>query len=298
MRAAPVAWVVRRVAARGVTLHTGAAAACAQLPPPSLSESSEQREKEFVVRADMPGAKKVGGASRGGASRGRASRVVRWCEVPAQLPSPVPACMPPAAMPRPNPNPTQLPPLQFRHPSHLQSEIHVEVHDGNVLRFGHVPGSGAGRQCSMHAPCGAADLANQAQNYAERQKEDEEEQGIYHRAERVRGGCWAAWQRLARQRGKRHCAALPQAIHPHARLQVTTFRNRNLRMPDKWVLSPVPLACLRAAHRAPGHGAPRTSPGTPNHAPAPAPSCPALQCRHDRGAAGQIRGRGASRIPN
>ncbi len=28
---------------------------------------------------------------------------------------------------------------------HVQSEIHVEVHDGNVLRFGHVPGSGAGR---------------------------------------------------------------------------------------------------------------------------------------------------------
>ncbi|PRW56154.1 kDa class I heat shock -like [Chlorella sorokiniana] len=69
-----------------------------------------QREKEYIVRADMPGAKK--------------------------------------------------------------SEIHVEVHDGNVLRFGHVPGS-------------------------ERQKEDEEEEGVYHRAERV-----------------------------------TTFRNRNLRMPE------------------------------------------------------------------
>jgi hypothetical protein len=43
----------------------------------------------------------------------------------------------------------------------LQDEIHIEVHDGNVLRFGHNP-------------------------RAEREKEDEEEQGIFHRAERVR----------------------------------------------------------------------------------------------------------------
>lgn len=53
-----------------------------------------------------------------------------------------------------------------------KDEIHVEVHDENVLRFGHNP-------------------------QAERQREDEEEKGIFHRAERV-----------------------------------STFRNRNLRMPD------------------------------------------------------------------
>ncbi|GAB4820961.1 hypothetical protein N2152v2_008007 [Parachlorella kessleri] len=53
-----------------------------------------------------------------------------------------------------------------------KDEIHIEVHDGNVLRFGHNP-------------------------HAEREKEDTEEAGIFHRAERV-----------------------------------STFRNRNLRMPD------------------------------------------------------------------
>ncbi|KAI3436578.1 hypothetical protein D9Q98_005994 [Chlorella vulgaris] len=57
-------------------------------------------------------------------------------------------------------------------PGCKKSEIHVEVHDGNVLRFGHNP-------------------------LAEREKEDVDETGIFHRAERV-----------------------------------TTFRNRNLRMPD------------------------------------------------------------------
>jgi HSP20 family protein len=53
-----------------------------------------------------------------------------------------------------------------------KDELHVEVHDKNVLRFGHNP-------------------------FAEREKEDEEEPGIFLRAERV-----------------------------------SSFRNRNLRMPD------------------------------------------------------------------
>jgi len=53
-----------------------------------------------------------------------------------------------------------------------KNECHVEVHDKNVLRFGHNP-------------------------LAEREKEDEEESGVFLRAERV-----------------------------------SSFRNRNLRMPD------------------------------------------------------------------
>ena len=53
-----------------------------------------------------------------------------------------------------------------------KNELHVEVHDRNVLRFGHNP-------------------------FAEREKEDEEEPGVFLRAERV-----------------------------------SSFRNRNLRMPD------------------------------------------------------------------
>ncbi len=53
-----------------------------------------------------------------------------------------------------------------------KDELHVEVHDKNVLRFGHNP-------------------------FAEREKEDEEEPGVFLRAERV-----------------------------------SYFRNRNLRMPD------------------------------------------------------------------
>lgn len=53
-----------------------------------------------------------------------------------------------------------------------ENEIHVEVHDKNVLRFGHNP-------------------------YAEREREDDIEPGIFLRAERV-----------------------------------SSFRNRNLRMPD------------------------------------------------------------------
>lgn len=57
-----------------------------------------------------------------------------------------------------------------------ESELHVDVHDGNVLRFGHNP-------------------------MAEREKEDEEEEGVFHRAERV-----------------------------------SSFRNRNLRMPDNAVM--------------------------------------------------------------
>lgn len=57
-------------------------------------------------------------------------------------------------------------------PGVKKEEIHVDVHDKNVLRFGHNP-------------------------HAEREKEDEEEKGIFHRAERV-----------------------------------SSFRNRNLRMPE------------------------------------------------------------------
>lgn len=75
-----------------------------------------QREKEYIVRADMPGAKK--------ASSGCAVLL-------AQPPSP-PAR--PAALAR---QPIPVPPLLS-----AQAEIHVEVHDGTVLRFGHNPGSG------------------------------------------------------------------------------------------------------------------------------------------------------------
>jgi len=53
-----------------------------------------------------------------------------------------------------------------------KSQIHVDVHDNNVLRFGHNP-------------------------HAAREEEDEKEEGVFHRAERV-----------------------------------SSFRNRNLRMPD------------------------------------------------------------------
>ena len=57
-------------------------------------------------------------------------------------------------------------------PGVKKSELHVDTHDGNVLRFGHNP-------------------------HAHREEEDEEEPGVFHRAERV-----------------------------------SSFRNRNLRMPD------------------------------------------------------------------
>lgn len=57
-------------------------------------------------------------------------------------------------------------------PGVRKSDIHVDTHDGNVLRFGHNPDP-------------------------ERAVEDEEEEGVFLRAERV-----------------------------------STFRNRNLRMPD------------------------------------------------------------------
>lgn len=57
-------------------------------------------------------------------------------------------------------------------PGVKKSEIHVDTHDRNVLRFGHNP-------------------------HASREEEDEEESGVFHRAERV-----------------------------------SSFRNRNLRMPE------------------------------------------------------------------
>ena len=41
-----------------------------------------------------------------------------------------------------------------------KEQLHIEVHDGNVLRFGHNP-------------------------HAEREVEDELEPGVFHRAERV-----------------------------------------------------------------------------------------------------------------
>lgn len=58
----------------------------------------------------------------------------------------------------------------------LQDEIHVEVRDENVLRFGHNP-------------------------RAEREKEDLEEPGVFHRAERV--GC-------SRPSVEPTCAAYPR----------------------------------------------------------------------------------------
>ena len=204
-----------------------------------------EREKEYVLRADIPGVHKVGAGGCAGGCCARcavlpaeSSKRTRWVLRCAEHALPPPqgmllssrACaLKPYTLqhkqmpPRPLTPPLPLHPLTHRRRLRLQSEIRVSV-EGNVVRFGH-------------------------QAHPDREQKDEKEEGIFHRSERVRWGAasTAGFSRFPQRHSRTH--AHTQALMPAAyvalpwRASHTPAPHPTPRLPSAAPSEAVPCAC-------------------------------------------------------